>query len=269
MAPRLVKKTRQTVISAWPTTTCSSTEPEQRLNSSLNKEKEHWQSTFHKLLRKNSLNALLARQPSPCCCNPSMMGEASNQKHATTICESTESQKTETNNRSVLTEEQHVQRKITCESHLTHLLFVQEGLQERTARKMSRGTKHEVPHIVLLILTRKTRRPLYPRKCRAQSRRRRRAQHMARIYLECSTCWPWRASPRHPKDPKRATPHPFPAGPLPRFLQTRRVFFADFLIVFVNSVASGPNDDVAVPARAFRAAIPPHLSPKSKRQPSA
>ena len=43
-----------------------------------------------------------------------------------------------------------VQRKMTCQSHLTHLLFVHEGLQERTARKIRKGTQHEVLRIVLL-----------------------------------------------------------------------------------------------------------------------
>ena len=43
VAPRVVKKTGLTVTSAWPTTTCSSTAPEQRLRGqiphSTNKEK--------------------------------------------------------------------------------------------------------------------------------------------------------------------------------------------------------------------------------------
>ena len=40
-------------------------------------------------------------------------------------------------NRKVLTEEQHVQRKMTRQSHLAHLLFMQEGLQDWTAREMT------------------------------------------------------------------------------------------------------------------------------------
>ena len=45
----------------------------------------------------------------------------------------------ETDYRSIMTEEQHVQRKVTRQSHLTQLFFVSEPLQERTARMMRKS----------------------------------------------------------------------------------------------------------------------------------
>ena len=73
---------------------------------------------------------------------------------------------------------------------------------------------------------------------------------MARTYLECSVCWPSCAFPQQPKDPERATS--LPSRALPNSWQTPRVFFADFLTVFVNSPRqgfSGSHTSTCLPSR--------------------
>ena len=54
--------------------------------------------------------------------------------------------------RSILTEEGHIQREVTCPSPLTQFFFVYETLQERTASMMRRRAQDGVLHIVLTFL---------------------------------------------------------------------------------------------------------------------
>ena len=79
---------------------------------------------------------------------------------------------------------------------------------------------------------------------------------MSHIYWECSICRPSRIPQDVPAIQKR--PKPFPAGSFPNLSQTPRVVYADFL-------ALGPNVDVSVPIRAFRATIPPHVPQVGRR----
>ena len=58
----------------------------------------------------------------------------------------------------------------------------------------------------------------------------------------------------------RIRPHSFPAEPFTKFLQTLRVYFADFLTGCTEFLALGPNVDVTIPVKTFRAAILPHVS---------
>ena len=95
--------------------------------------------------------AVLPSQHSPYCCNSSGIWRA--RKNAATVKKRPQVRKPkEQNYRSVLTEEQHVQRKLTCQCHLTQLFFVQESLLERTARMMRKRAQRDVLHIVLPFL---------------------------------------------------------------------------------------------------------------------
>ena len=148
----LKKSQRLTVSSASPTRSmrrpqlgCVERSLCKGPDSLLNKQgKEESKSTItsahhsHRFLRK-TIHALLAACCSPITSHSSLSqpfqyGRAIFYKKTPTVDELTTDRKNqETNYRSVLTEEQHVQRKMTRQGHLTQLLSVPDGLQGRAA----------------------------------------------------------------------------------------------------------------------------------------